>query len=102
MVVIDLAKHREVKKAAYEDQAYEGVIKRMDKLELLEEMVRFQEERCNLDKLTLPLIIKGRILFGALEASAETSELRLLTRSYKRHLDYELASYLGEPPQPAS
>ncbi len=62
----------------------------MNKIELLEEMVRFQEERSEKGHLTPSMMIQGRILFRALEQHAETEELRLLASSYRRHLEHEL------------
>ncbi len=98
--VIDFADRRkkfirpkEPRLCAAED-AYQHFIDGMDKLDLLEEMVRFQEWRSKEGQLTPEMMVKGRILFKALEESAETPELKLLTRSYRRHLDYELDSYL--------
>jgi hypothetical protein len=72
------------------DIAYERLIASMDKLELMEEMVRFQEDRSRLGHLTPLMMVRGICLFGALEKSAETHELMLLTGSYKRHLEFEL------------
>ena len=95
--VISLKAVREVKQAENEDLAYHARILTMDKLELLEEMVRFQEERSRLGQLNLPMMIRGKILFKALETSAETQELKLLTRSYRRHLEYEMAEFLKDP-----
>src|ERR1035437_6195469 len=87
--VVSLQAAREIKDAETEDHAYHAEILSMDKLELLEEMVRFQEERSRMGKLTLPMMIKGRHLFKALEETAETQELKILTGSYGRPLDYE-------------
>ncbi len=81
---------------AAEDHAYQARILGMDKLELLEEMVRFQEERSRVGKLSLEMMVRGRYLFKALEENAETEELRLLARSFRRHLDYELAVLRGQ------
>ena len=39
------------------------------------------------------MMVRGQVLFKALEESAETQELRLLTRSYRRHLEFELTAY---------
>ena len=91
--VVSLKAVREIKVARDEDHEYRARILTMDKMELLEEMVRFQEERSAIGELTLPLMIKGQVLFKALEESAETQELQLLTRSYRRHLDFELSAY---------
>ena len=85
---------REVKQVEQEDPQYKNRIETMDKVELLDEMVRFQEERSKLGELNVHLMVKGRILFRALEEHAETSALRALTKAYRRHLEYELADYL--------
>ena len=95
--VVSLKAVRELKQSHQEDEAYKAVILKMDKLELLEEMVRFQEERARVGHLTPSMMLRGKVLFRALEETAETQELRLLTRSYRRHLDYELSAYLEKP-----
>lgn len=92
--VVSLDVARELKKA--EDQAYHAKILVMDKAELLEEMVRFQQERAKVPELTLEMMVRGKILFKELEKNAETQELYILTRSYRRHLEYELQAYLQQ------
>jgi hypothetical protein len=62
----------------------------MDKFDLLQEMLRFQEQRSQLEEMSVPMMVQGKILFGALEKNAETKELALLAGSYRRHLEYEL------------
>ncbi len=74
-------------------EAYVRMLRSMDKLQLMEEMVRFQEERSRKGHLTLDLIHKGIPLFEILERAAETDELRVLTRSYSKHLKYELLRF---------
>jgi hypothetical protein len=91
--VVSLKAVREMKDAEQDDMAYRALILTMDKLELLEEMVRFQEERSRIGHLTLTMMVRGKYLFKALEESAETQELRLLTKSYRRHLEFELQEY---------
>ncbi len=91
--IISLKAARDLRQAQVDDLAYQARILGMDKLELLEEMVRFQEERSKIGELTLPMMIRGKILFKALEETAETQELRILTRSYRRHLEHEMAEY---------
>lgn len=91
--IVNLKAVREIKEAESDDQAYHARILAMDKLELLEEMVRYQEERARLGSLTLTMMVRGRHLFKALEETAETQELLILTRSYRRHLDFELQDY---------
>jgi hypothetical protein len=91
--VVSLKAVREIKDAQGEEHAYRARILTMDKMELLEEMVRFQEERSRTGHLTVSMMTRGQVLFKALEDSAETQELRLLTRSYRRHLEYELTAH---------
>ena len=92
--VVSLKAVRDVRDAEAEDLAYRAMIQSMDKLELLEEMVRFQEERSRIGHLSLQMMLRGKHLFKALEESAETQELRILTRSYRRHLEHEMTEYL--------
>jgi hypothetical protein len=98
--VVSILAARQVRETEMEDSGYKALILSMDKLELLEEMVRFQEERSRKGQLTLSMMIRGKILFRALEDNAETHELRMLTRSYRRHLEHEIASYLEDPTAP--
>ena len=94
MKIVSLAAVREARKIQQGDPEYEKRILEMDKLALLEEMMCFQEERSQVENLTLSLMIRGRILFRRLELCAETRELRNLSRAYRRHLLYELDAYL--------
>lgn len=89
---------REIRKIEKGDPAYHALVLSMDKLELLEEMMRFQEARAQIAQLTVPMMVKGQILFKALEACAETDELRALTRSYRRHLKLELEAHFKRQP----
>ena len=91
--VVSLKVVRELRKTEDEDFAYQAQILAMDKVQLLEEMVRFQEERSRVGELTLIMMQRGRFLFKALEQNAETTELLELVRSYRRHLEHELQSY---------
>jgi hypothetical protein len=83
--IVSLKAVRDVKEAETEEHAYRAMILTMDKVDLLEEMVRFQEERSRIGELSLSI--------KALEETAETQELKILTRSYRRHLDYELEDF---------
>ncbi|MBU6375328.1 MAG: hypothetical protein KGQ59_04990 [Bdellovibrionales bacterium] len=76
-----------------EEYAYQARILGMDKLALLEEMVRFQQERSERGALSLQMMNRGKYLFKALEEKAETQELRLLARSYRRHLEFEMTEW---------
>jgi hypothetical protein len=89
--IVSLNSVREQKLAEKEDYAYHAKILSMDKLQLLEEMVRFQEERSQLGELSMQMMVRGKHLFKALELTAETEELKILTKSYRRHLEFELA-----------
>jgi hypothetical protein len=91
--IILLHAAREIRDAENTEQAYHAMILSMDKVELLEEMVRFQEERSQVGHLTITMMTRGRILFKALEENAETQELKILTRTYRRHLDLEISEF---------
>lgn len=90
--VISIRAYKAFKETEVEELAYQAKIMSMDKVQLLEEMVRFQEERKVLGTLDHPMMIRGRHLFRALETAADTQELKILSRSYRRHLDYEISS----------
>ncbi len=88
--VVSIRAFKAFKELDTEELAYQARILSLSKVELLEEMVRFQEERKTLGTLTHPLMIRGRHLFRALEETADSQELKILSRSYRRHLDYEI------------
>jgi hypothetical protein len=88
--LIDLVAERNKRGMSRHDPYYQIIINRMNKMELLEEMVRFQEERSKKENLSLTMMVRGKILFRALELMAETDELRLLASSYRRHLEHEI------------
>lgn len=88
--VISLRAFRALKDIESEELAYRARILGMSKVELLEEMVSFQEERKRLGNLSGEMMVRGKFLFKALEEVADTQELKILSRSYRRHLEYEL------------
>lgn len=88
-------------KTAEGDSVYQALIQSLDKTELLEEMVNFQEERTKVGQLTERMMIQGQILFARLEIVAESAELRELAKTYRNHLRYELEA-LQENKQAAS
>jgi hypothetical protein len=90
--VVSIRAYKAIKDQDNEELAYRAQILSMSKVELLEEMVRFQEERKALGTLTSPLMLRGLHLFRALEQSADSQELKILSRSYRRHLEYEIAA----------
>ncbi len=92
--IVSLKAVREIRKAKECDPAYQAKILGMQKIELLEEMMKFQEERTQTGHLTADMMIRGQVLFRALEEIAETEELRALTHSYRKHLKFELDNYL--------
>jgi hypothetical protein len=94
--VISFGTAKKLKDVQLEEPEYRAKILSMDKFELLEEMIRFQEERSGVEELSVSMMVRGKHLFKALEESAETRELALLTRSYRRHLEYELAERLKQ------
>lgn len=60
--VVSLKVVREMKQATKSDPAYHARILSMDKLDLLEEMMRFQMERTQLGHLTLLMMIQGQVI----------------------------------------
>lgn len=96
--VISLAAARRIRELSAKDEeyAYQARILGMDKLALLEEMVRFQQERSRVGELTVEMMARGKYLFKALETRAETQELQLLAKSYRRHLEHEMAQKLQQ------
>ncbi|MBU6154765.1 MAG: hypothetical protein KGP28_10725 [Bdellovibrionales bacterium] len=71
---------------------YEARVSAMDKVTLLDEMIRFQDEQMKTREPSREQLIRGRILFQALLRSAETDELRKLSGDYKTRLEDEYKS----------
>jgi len=88
--VTSLTQYRELKRAMAQEELYRTKLLHLTKLELLEEMVRFQEERRLDEKLSVAMMVRGHHLFTQLEERADTRELQILARAYRRHLEYEL------------
>lgn len=72
--------------------AYRAKIQTSSRAQLIDEMIRFQKERRATGMLTRELMVKGKYLFTALESAVDSKELRIMSRSYARHLEYELAA----------
>jgi len=96
--VVSLNKIRAIRKAKNRNPAYHARILSMNKVELLDEMMLFQQERSQLGHLSVEMMVRGQILFKALEKSAETKELHQLARSYRKHLQLELEAFLKTQP----
>ena len=94
--VLDFTAAKNKRLSEDSDPYYQALIARMHKSDLLEEMVRFQEERSAKGALSALMMVRGRILFSALERVAETEDLRLLASSYRRHLETELKEFKKE------
>lgn len=90
--VISLRAFKALRDTDAEELGYRARILSMSKVELLEEMVRFQEERKAVGTLTPILMKRGLHLFRSLEECADSQELKILSRSYRRHLEYEIAA----------
>ncbi len=71
---------------------YERKVASMDKVTLLDEMIRFQDEQMRSREPSREQLIRGRILFQALLRTAETDELRKLSGDYKTRLEDEYKS----------
>jgi hypothetical protein len=73
-------------KPKFDILSYKAKIEKMDKFELLAEMVSYQAERSELEYLTPSLLARGKILFAELEKASETEELRKLCGYYLKSL----------------
>lgn len=90
--VVSLRAYKALKDVNGDELDYRAMILSMDKQELLEEMVRFQELRKLMGGLDAQMMVRGKHLFRALEEAADSQELKILSRSYRRHLEYEIAA----------
>jgi hypothetical protein len=72
--------------------AYEVKVAEMNKVTLLDEMIRYQDELMKSKEPSREQLIRGRILFQALLRSAETDELKKLSGDYKTRLEDEYKS----------
>lgn len=88
--VVSLAKFRSDRSVKMEDQAYRAKVASMDKIALMEEMVRWQETRSAGDRSQLS-VVRGRIIFDQLEKTCCTPEMKTLASSYKRQLESEFS-----------
>lgn len=71
---------------AFPNKRWESYYNGLDKLELLEQMVNFQERRSRMKEFTPEMRQEGIALFSALERTAETPELRIMTANYVKRL----------------
>lgn len=90
--IVQLNVVREIRQAEKSNSSYEARIQKLEKLELLDEMMKFQESRSTMGHLTFEMMIQGQTLFRRIEEMAETLELKSLAHSYCRHLKFELDS----------
>lgn len=79
--------------------SYTEIVDEMDKLELLEEMVRFQEKKLKDPKLSEENILRGMALFKNIILSAETKELHTLGQQLHSYLETELNRVRGISPK---
>jgi hypothetical protein len=89
--IIDFKSRRELYEVK-RDEAYSQKLSTMDKLQLLEEMVNFNDKR---DKLGLSVksITEGLVLFKLLQTNAETVELREVSTRIINDLQSHLDKY---------
>ena len=61
--IIDLVAERNKRGMFQHDTYYQNLINRMNKMELLEEMVRFNDKKPSSGKMSLTMMVRGKILF---------------------------------------
>jgi hypothetical protein len=88
--ILDMVAAFNKRKLMTEDAYYQAIINRMNKWELLEEMSNFQTKLPSKGSLSLTRLVRARILFTALEASAETEMLRTLAKSQRREYEHKI------------
>ncbi len=92
--IIDLDGFKKIQTSRKTHSEYQLYIDSLDKLDLLNEMIRYQQHRTEVGQLTPEMMTKGMVLFRALELEAESEGLRSLAGSYRRHLEHEMADHL--------
>lgn len=87
--LIQLKDFRKEKHRQREFVRHKTVLEKLSKHELLEEMVNYHDAQKQAGEMTYELLFRGMALFELLEIEAETRELQILSRSFRRHLEYE-------------
>jgi len=82
--VIDLKTRKPITQD-FQDTEYLATVMTMDKLELLDEMIRFQQMG-GLKNITIMAAVRASHLFEVLEATAETNELKEVCMTYRSRL----------------
>jgi metal-responsive CopG/Arc/MetJ family transcriptional regulator len=93
-MILFLNQFKEYKKAQRNRGAYTLKLKQMNKTELLEELIEFQKKRSTFDSISLEMIIQGEVLFEALILHCESIEMQKFSKTYLKHLKYELQHLL--------
>jgi hypothetical protein len=91
--VVSIKAFREIKDQKNAHLEYQTQVAAMDKIQLLEEMTKLQDQRAKQKDLELSEMIKGVALFNMLHKTAETEALKELTRSYLRNLELQIRKY---------
>lgn len=68
---------------------------KMSKLELLDEMVVFQDEVGKNRGLSIPLMWRGKVLFELLRGCAETQEFSIFVQKYLNHIELQIKDSKG-------
>ncbi len=63
----------------------------MPRIDLLQEMMKYQEEAEKLKTQPYPFLQKGSVLFSVIEFVAQTDDLRSIASAYRRHLDFQMS-----------
>jgi len=79
----------------WEAEDYKDKIQSLPKPDLLNEMLRFQEQR-QTEGLTPQTMVQGRVLFDLVERTAETQQLKSLSQSIKKGIDQAYLKYLNK------
>ena len=94
--VVNLAAFRDIKEREFSNPFYQARIAKMDRLELVNEVIKFNEERYEHGGLNKELIVRGLILFKNMADNAETPNFKEFARTYCKHLELELQVIKGQ------
>lgn len=92
--IVSLKKYRVLKSYDQDLQLYRVKIQQMDKVGLLEELLKYHEDFMA-HPTNIGATLRGRELLRTLEARAELTELKELSNDFKSKLESRLANQLA-------
>ena len=95
--VFNLTIYKELKRLEKIEDDYRKKINLMDMIQLLDEVVKFQSHRQETGgNQTLAMMIIGRTLYREISKKATTVEMRILSNSYLKYVEFEIESFINK------